>query len=94
MADLGLKPGAPMALAVSGGGDSVALMRLAADWAAGAKTGKPAVLTVDHGLREGSRKDAELVRQWAHAVGLDAHVLVWKGAKPKSNVEEIGRAHV
>ncbi|MDR3408273.1 MAG: tRNA lysidine(34) synthetase TilS [Methylovirgula sp.] len=81
-------------LAVSGGPDSVALMRLAARWraegqAAGARLH---VATVDHGLRPGSREEAEAVGRWAEALGLPHRILAWQGAKPKSRVQERARA--
>ena len=44
----------PGAVAVSGGGDSLALLHLAARWAGAAKKTAPLVLVVDHGLRPGS----------------------------------------
>ncbi|MCA1716658.1 MAG: tRNA lysidine(34) synthetase TilS [Actinobacteria bacterium] len=54
----GMDLGRPLVL-VSGGPDSVALLRVLLDL-----EGKPAVLHVDHGLRgEGSREDAEFVRR-------------------------------
>jgi tRNA(Ile)-lysidine synthase len=51
---------------------------------------KPAVLIVDHGLRKNSAKEARAVARHAEAAGLKAHILTWRGAKPKSNIE--GRA--
>ncbi len=68
-----------VALAVSGGGDSSALMLLARDWAA-REPRPPAlvVLTVDHGLRTGSRRDAEWVAQRATALQLECHILTWR----------------
>jgi tRNA(Ile)-lysidine synthase len=80
----------PGAVAVSGGGDSVALMLLLATWARGRKE-KPVVLTVDHGLRNSSAADAKRVVRWAKAAGLKAHALEWKGKKPKSDVEAAAR---
>lgn len=72
-----------VALAVSGGSDSTALMRLAADWA---RTNHPglglSVLTVDHGLRPEAAEEARQVGQWAAAIGLPHHVLRWD-ADPK-----------
>jgi len=67
-----------VALAVSGGPDSVALMQLAARWRE-AKGGNPelTVLTVDHRLRASSRGEAELVGRMAAALGLPHAVLTW-----------------
>lgn len=81
----------PGAVAVSGGGDSLALMHLLADWAKAARQTPPVVLTVDHGLRAGSRADAGKVRRWAKAVGLKAQVLRWEGEKPKGDIEAAAR---
>ena len=55
-----------VALAVSGGPDSLALMHLAARWHA-ARGGSPevTVLTIDHGLRTESREEAEQVGRMA-----------------------------
>ena len=71
-------------LAVSGGPDSVALMRLAAEVAQSDPAFPPlAVATVDHGLRDGSRVEADDVAATATALGLDAHILTWTGDKPQ-----------
>lgn len=51
----------------------------------------PVVLTVDHGLRPGSAEDAKSVLQAAKTFGLKAHVLKWKGVKPKSDIEAAAR---
>jgi tRNA(Ile)-lysidine synthase len=81
-------------LAVSGGPDSVALMRLAAEWRAGleAKGAQLFVATVDHGLRSESRSEAEDVGRWAAAFGLPHQILTWSGAKPRTRVQERARA--
>jgi tRNA(Ile)-lysidine synthase len=76
-----------MALAVSGGGDSVALMELFADWRREKHGVAPIVLIVDHALRDGSKDEAAKVRSWARAKGFDAHILSWKGRKPVSGIE-------
>jgi tRNA(Ile)-lysidine synthase len=81
----------PGAIAVSGGGDSVALMLLLAGYAKHAKREAPVVLTVDHGLRETSAKDAKAVVKTAAEIGLKAHALTWKGAVPKSDIEAEAR---
>jgi len=81
----------PGAVAVSGGGDSVALMLLLAEWAKKSKRPAPIVLTVDHGLRDDSAKDAKAVAHAAADAGLKAHVLTWKGTRPKSDIEAEAR---
>ena len=58
-----------LGLAVSGGGDSVALMRLAP---AGVR-----VATVDHRLRPESAGEAAKVADWCAALGLPHETLVW-----------------
>jgi tRNA(Ile)-lysidine synthase len=79
------------AIAVSGGGDSLALMHLLARFASAQKLPAPTVLTVDHGLRATSAADARQVARWAKAAGLKAQVLAWRGKKPKSGIEAQAR---
>ena len=81
----------PGAVAVSGGGDSIALMLLLADWARQHGRPAPVVLTVDHGLRKDSAKDARRVVRAAKALELEAHVLTWEGVKPSSDIEAAAR---
>jgi tRNA(Ile)-lysidine synthase len=76
---------------VSGGGDSLALMHLLADWAKAEKRAAPVVLIVDHGLRKGSAADAKKTARWARDAGLAAHVLSWKGKKPTGDIEAAAR---
>jgi tRNA(Ile)-lysidine synthase len=76
---------------VSGGGDSLALMHLLADWAKANKREAPIVLIVDHGLRKGSAAAANKAARWARAAGLEAHVLLWKGKKPTADIESAAR---
>lgn len=83
-------------LAVSGGPDSVALMLMAADWAAQARSvlnlaPKFHIATVDHALRPESRDEAAQVARWAQALGLPHRTLVWTGAKPKTRIQERAR---
>jgi len=84
----------PLALAVSGGGDSAALMHLAAHWTQdeGVDPNSISLLTVDHGLREGSRAEADQVAQWARALGFTPHILTWTGDKPTSAIQARARA--
>jgi tRNA(Ile)-lysidine synthase len=81
----------PGAVAVSGGGDSVALMHLLADWARARNLDAPKVLTVDHGLTSGSKKRASEVKAQATRLGLSCEILSWKGSKPRSDVEAAAR---
>lgn len=85
-----LKAGRRWALAVSGGRDSMALVRLAADGAA--QTGAELrAFTVDHGLRETSAREAAQTAAWCQAVGVDHETLVWRGEKPASGVQAAAR---
>jgi tRNA(Ile)-lysidine synthase len=81
----------PGAVAVSGGGDSIALMHLLIRWAKAAKRPLPRVLTVDHGLRADSARDARKVMGWAKAAGLKSHALRWEGPHPSSDIEAAAR---
>lgn len=63
-------------IAVSGGGDSVALLHVFARWAA--HTGCPiAAVTVDHGLRPESRAEAEGVAALCADLGVTHDILTW-----------------
>lgn len=66
-----------LALAVSGGADSMALALLARDWAR-RRRGQLTALTVDHGLRAESRTEARRVGRWLAAQGIAQRILVWK----------------
>jgi tRNA(Ile)-lysidine synthase len=79
-------------LAVSGGPDSVALMRLSALVAKAERMAALEVATVDHGLRENSRDEAEEVGAWARDCGLAHAVLSWEGRKPSTRIQERARA--
>ena len=81
----------PLAVAISGGGDSLALMHLLRAFAAAQKLTPPVVLTVDHGLRKSSARDARQVAAWAKQAGLKAHVLTWRGLKPARGLEASAR---
>jgi len=79
-------------LSVSGGPDSVAMMLLAAEWTRGCGAPPPLyVATVDHGLREDSRGEVEMVARWAAELALPHAILVWDGVKPKSKIQERAR---
>ena len=77
-----LAPLPHVALAVSGGPDSVALMLLAARWREAREDGpKFSVLTVDHGLRSDARSEAQQVARQAALLGLPHAILMWEKAE-------------
>ena len=80
-------------LAVSGGPDSVALMWLAARWRRALARGPGLIaVTVDHGLRPASAREANDVKQLAQGLGLVHHTLRWRGAKPETGLPAAARA--
>lgn len=78
-------------LAVSGGPDSMALLRLAAFWRDAGGAPPLHVATVDHGLRTEARAEAGQVAAAAAAVGLPHRLLVWQGVKPAARLQEAAR---
>jgi tRNA(Ile)-lysidine synthase len=66
-------------------------MHLLARWAKSQNAPPPPVLIVDHGLQNTSSANAQRAATWAKALGLDAHVLTWKGRKPKGDIEAAAR---
>ncbi len=81
-----------LVLAVSGGPDSTALMVLAVRWAkARKKSPKLIAVTVDHGLRAESAREAAAVKRQAAKLGVEHRILRWAGAKPKTGLQEAAR---
>ncbi|MFO1090434.1 MAG: tRNA lysidine(34) synthetase TilS [Hyphomicrobiales bacterium] len=81
-----------LALAVSGGSDSVGVMLLAARCRnAGLLPVRLTVLTVDHGLRPASRAEAAQVESWAASLGFDAQILSWTGPKSATALQASAR---
>ncbi len=81
----------PFGVAVSGGGDSVALMALAANWAAARGAGIHAV-TVNHGLRPEAAAEAAEVGRQAAVLGLSHDVLTWDDWDGTGNLQAAARA--
>ena len=81
-----------LVIAVSGGPDSTALLVLAARWHADCKRG-PALLavTVDHGLRPESAREARAVKRLATQLGVRHRTLRWTGDKPVTALQEEAR---
>jgi tRNA(Ile)-lysidine synthase len=81
-----------IALAVSGGADSLALLHLYDRWRRQSRAPDAIVLTVDHRLRAGSAEEAAGVLAAATARGLPARILVREGDLPAAGVEAAARA--
>jgi len=75
-------------LAVSGGSDSLALLRLAARCEAGASF---AAATVDHGLRPQSAEEALWVGAQCAEAGVEHVILRWTDEKPTTALQELAR---
>jgi len=91
---LGGLPG--LVIAVSGGADSTALLVIAARWAQQRKNLRrkaPALIavTIDHGLRPQSGREAQAVKRLARRLGVPHRTLRWRGTKPKTGVQEAAR---
>ena len=81
-----------IAVAVSGGADSLALAVLVDRWAA-ARGGEAIGLVVDHRLRPEATAEARQVRRWLAARGIDNRILVWRraGGHPSAAVQARAR---
>lgn len=81
-------------LAVSGGPDSSALMLLAARWRDRLMGKKPKLVavTIDHGLRPESKREAGAVARLARRLKLAHRTLRWTGRKPKTGLQRAARA--
>ena len=79
-----------IAVAVSGGPDSLALILLAERWAR-QRGGGAWALTVDHGLRPESAAEARTLAGWLAARAIPHEILVWPGDKPTSGIQEAAR---
>jgi tRNA(Ile)-lysidine synthase len=80
-----------VAVAVSGGRDSLALTVLAHDWAA-ARDGCAIGLIVDHGLRAESAAEAAATRALLARRGIEGAILAWSGPKPTAGLQAAARA--
>jgi tRNA(Ile)-lysidine synthase len=90
-ADLADEPA--LALAISGGPDSTALLLLVARWRQSLTDGpKLLAVTIDHGLRPESAAEAEAVRRLAETLAVSHRILRWTGPKPAAGLQEAARA--
>lgn len=84
------QPPARLGVAVSGGGDSLALLHLLNDWATGTGTDLT-VATVDHGLRPEAGAEAAMVAEVCGGLGLPHAVLRWKDWDGRGNLSDAAR---
>lgn len=82
-----------IALAVSGGADSTALLLLVKRWIEqqAGRTPEITVLTVDHGLRAEAADEARWVGALSAQKGFRHETLVWSGEKPKTGLQAAAR---
>lgn len=79
-----------LAVALSGGRDSLCLALLAHEWAV-ARRGRIVALIVDHGLRRGSAEEAQATHALADRLGIEGEILRWTGPKPQHGIQEAAR---
>ncbi|MCR5506795.1 MAG: tRNA lysidine(34) synthetase TilS [bacterium] len=88
---LNVKPKS-IAVAVSGGSDSMALTILSHNWAK--KNGIDfTALTVNHNLRPEAKAEAETVGKWCEKYEIHHEILTYMGKIPTSNIEAIAREY-
>ena len=79
-----------MAVAVSGGPDSLALAFLAKCYSLKNKT-KIKYFIVDHKLRKESSSEAKTVRNFLKKISINCKILPWNGKKPLKNIQALAR---
>ena len=87
---LGPQPPARVGVAVSGGGDSIALLSVMAE-VAKARDIELLVITVDHGLRPGTLSEVKLVTGLCQSLNLSHHVEYWTGWDGTGNLQARAR---
>lgn len=89
-AAFGEKPPRRIGVAVSGGGDSVALLHLSQGWCAAREVSLLAA-TVDHGLRAEAAGEAAGVARACSALGVAHVTLNWQGWDGRGNLQDVAR---
>lgn len=85
-----LNPGDAIGVAVSGGGDSMALLDLAHAWCKGRKIGLHSA-TVNHGLRPEAAGEADMVAAFCASRGISHDTIRWTGWDGKGNLQAAAR---
>ncbi len=89
-----IKPRSTIAVAVSGGADSMALLLLLHEWQKknAIKSGvKLHALTVDHALRPESAAESQQIAQHCALLGIEHTILLWKHDRISSGIPEKAR---
>lgn len=77
-------------IAVSGGSDSIALLRLLSTW--GQEHGRKVyAATVNHNLRKDAQAEADFVADLCQDIGVLHHILSWDGWDGKGNLQNEAR---
>jgi tRNA(Ile)-lysidine synthase len=79
-----------LAIAVSGGPDSMALLLLSQHWAQ-QRGGSVVALTVNHGLRAEAAAEAAQVGQWCAALAIEHSILDWQPPKNHAGMQAKAR---
>ena len=79
--------GRKIAVAVSGGVDSVALLH----WMAALCGEKVVCLHVNHGLRAAAETETQYVRDLCKKLNVPCHIFYWDGEKPETGIEDAAR---
>jgi tRNA(Ile)-lysidine synthase len=88
-----LSPQSPIAVALSGGADSMSALLLTLAWCKERRCTPPRAVTVDHGLRRESGTEAKRVGAWMRKLGVEHQTLTmdWATGKPEGNVQATAR---
>jgi tRNA(Ile)-lysidine synthase len=77
-------------IAVSGGGDSIALLHLTHAWAT-VRNVTLSAITIDHNLRDSSAEETASVAQWCAELGVLHTVRVWRDWDHNGNLQDAAR---
>lgn len=84
------EPPTKLGIALSGGGDSVALLTLMAGWRTKAGPDLYAI-TIDHGLRAGSAAEAQDAKAHCDRLRIPHQILRWQGWTGQGNLQDVAR---